>query len=73
MKKKKDLFEEMVTDLTLNFMDAGDEFLTDSEEYPLPGRLAALAEGFARQMSLLEVNERLKDKKDMNFVCPQFL
>lgn len=60
--KKKDLFEEMVTELTLNFLDADEGFLPDTDEYPLPGRLAVLAEGFARHMDLEEVNERLRDE-----------
>ena len=62
MKNKGKLFEEMVTDLTLNFLDADEGFLADSDKYPLPGRLAVLAEGFARQMDLKEVNERLEDE-----------
>lgn len=62
MKNKGKLFEQMVTDLTLNFLNAGEGFLPDEEEYPLPGRLAVLAEGFAAHMELKEVNERLQDE-----------
>lgn len=60
MKKKDDLFEEMVTNLTLNFMD--EDFDIENEDIPLPGRLAVLAEGFARNLTLEEVNERLEDE-----------
>lgn len=52
----------MVTDLTLNFLNAEEGFLPDSDEYSLPGRLSVLAEGFARKMDLKEVNERLEDE-----------
>lgn len=62
MRKKENLFEEMVTDLTLNFLNAEDGFLPDSDEYPLPGRLSVLAEGFAGKMDLKKVNERLEDE-----------
>ena len=62
MKNKSHLFEEMVTDLTLNFLNAEEGFLPDSDEYSLPGRLSVLAEGFARKMDLKEVNERLEDE-----------
>lgn len=62
MKKKGNLFEEMVTDLTLNFLNAEEGFLPESDEYSLPGRLSVLAEGFARHMDLEEVNERLEDE-----------
>ena len=60
MRKKDDLFEEMVTNLTLNFMD--EDFDIENEDIPLPGRLAVLAEGFARNLTLEEVNERLEDE-----------
>ena len=69
MKNKGKLFEEMVTDLTLNFLDADEGFLADSDKYPLPGRLAVLAEGFARQMDLKEVNERLEDEGYETPIC----
>lgn len=62
MRKIKNLFEEMVTDLTLNFLNAGEDFLPDKEDYPLPGRLAVLAEGFAGHFDLAGVNDRLEDE-----------
>lgn len=62
MKNKKDLFEAMVTELTLNFLNAEEGFLPDNDDYLLPGRLAVLAEAFAARMNLDEVNERLKDE-----------
>ena len=58
--KKDDLFEEMVTNLTLNFMD--EDFDIENANIPLPGRLAVLAEGFARNLTLEKVNERLEDE-----------
>lgn len=62
MRKRNNLFEEMVTNLTMNFLNTEEGFLPDSGGCPLPGRLAVLAEGFAGQMDLKEVNERLEDE-----------
>ena len=62
MKDKSYLFEAAVTELTMNVLDSGEGFLAGEGEYPLPGRLAVLAEGFAQKMDLGEVNERLKEE-----------
>ena len=61
-KDKSYLFEAAVTELTMNVLDSGEGFLAGEGEYPLPGRLAVLAEGFAQNMDLGEVNERLKEE-----------
>ena len=58
MKDKSYLFEAAVTELTMNVLDSGEGFLAGEGEYPLPGRLAVLAEGFAQEMDLEQVNER---------------
>lgn len=62
MKKKEDLFEEMVTALTLNILDTEDGLGGTEEKCPLPGRLAVLAKGFARKMGLEEVNQYLEEE-----------
>ena len=62
MKNKKNLFEELVTNLTINFMNADEGLLSEETAYPLPGRLAVLAEGFAGGMNLEQVNVRLQEK-----------
>ena len=62
MKDKSYLFEAAVTELTMNVLDSGEGFLAGEGEYPLPGRLAVLAEGFAQEMDLEQVNERLKEE-----------
>ena len=62
MKDKSYLFEAEVTELTMNVLDSGEGFLAGEGEYPLPGRLAVLAEGFAQEMDLEQVNERLKEE-----------
>lgn len=62
MKDKSYLFEAAVTELTMNVLDSGEGFLAGEGEYPLPGRLAVLAEGFAQKMDLEQVNERLKEE-----------
>lgn len=62
MKDKSYLFEAAVTELTMNILDSGEGFLADSGEYPLPGRLAVLAEGFAQKMDLKELNRRLQEE-----------
>lgn len=60
--KRDDLFEIMVSNLTMNFMETTDEIMVDTKEYKLPGRLTVLAEGFARNWDLDVVNEKLKEK-----------
>lgn len=62
MRKKDNLFEEMVAALTVNILDTEDGLGGAEEIYPLPGRLAILAEGFARKMDLAEVNQYLKEE-----------
>ena len=62
MKNKKNLFEEMVNQLTINFMNAEEGLLTEETSCPLPERLAVLAEGFAGGMDLEQVNARLQEK-----------
>ena len=60
--KKADLFETMITELTMNFTDSDESLLEGTKEYPLPGRLKILAEGFAAGYDLDEVNETLRDE-----------
>lgn len=62
MKNRKHLFEQMVMNLTLNFLNADEGFMADGETYKLPGRLAVLAEGFAEHMELEQVNQRLQER-----------
>ena len=69
MKNKKNLFEELVTNLTINFMNADEGLLSEETAYPLPGRLAVLAEGFAGGMNLEQVNVRLQER-DMRLCMP---
>lgn len=60
--KKADLFETMITELTMNFTNSDESLLEGTKEYPLPGRLKILAEGFAAGYDLDEVNETLRDE-----------
>lgn len=60
--KKNDLFETMVSYLTMNFMNAADNLEEDKKECRLPERLTVLAEGFARGFDLGTVNEKLKEE-----------
>ena len=62
MKRKDNLFEEMVTSLTLNMWNVEDGFEIENKEYPLPRRIAVLAEGFAGNMDLKQINEYLAEE-----------
>lgn len=60
--KRADLFETMVSNLTINFLNSADDLQEDTKGHKLPGRLTVLAEGFARKWNLEEVNEKLKEE-----------
>lgn len=60
--KKNDLFEVMVSNLSINFMESTDDIQADMKEYKLPGRLMVLAEGFAGNWDLDKVNTTLKEE-----------
>lgn len=60
--KRADLFETMVSNLTINFLNSTDDLQEDTKVYKLPGRLTVLAEGFARRWNLETVNEKLKEE-----------
>ena len=51
MKNKKNLFEELVTNLTINFMNADEGLLSEETAYPLPGRLAVAGLSSAAALS----------------------
>ena len=59
MKDKSYLFEAAVTELTMNVLDSGEGFLAGEGEYPLPGRLAVLAEGTSRPNVFVEVKKHV--------------
>ncbi len=61
VKGNENLFEYMVSQLTLNFMNSEDELVLDKKAGKLPGRLMVLAQGFAAGWNLEQINEALSE------------